>query len=161
MNEIGHEFVHRSFLIEAAAYVCAAARAASNIFPEHEDFPAWDDMEKFLATYTGESALKRGILSGGDDPLAALQNFEAIAPCDMFHAKPMKIVLDGVEGQIEEYKQAIRMRQHLSKRYTSDDRSNQFFMEYMQGHHQQQALCPAIPPDRALQGPQSACRGVC
>lgn len=134
-NQIGHEFVHRSFVVEAAAYLYAAARAASTRFPpdEEEEFPAWDDMEKFLASYTDDSALKRGLLSGGDDPVAIMKNFQSIAPSDLSRPKPPNVALDAVDGQTEEFKQAVRMRQHLSKRYTSDDRTNQFFMEYMQG----------------------------
>ncbi|KAJ4414010.1 hypothetical protein N0V82_008180 [Gnomoniopsis sp. IMI 355080] len=132
MNELGHEFVHRSFVVEAGAYLYAAARASSSRFPGHEDLPAWPDMDKYLASYTPQSPFRSGILNGGADPAAILRSIEAIMPVDMTDPKPSNLSLDGVEGQTDEFKQAVRIRQHLSQRYTSEDRTNQFFMQYMQ-----------------------------
>lgn len=133
MNELGHEFVNRSFLVEAAAYLYAAARAASKQLPDQLEFPVWTDMEKFLESYVDDSAFKRGILSGGDDPVAIIKNFKNIMPKDVMDPKPHHPALDGVSDQEEDFKQAVRIRQHLSKRYASFDRENQFFMEYMRG----------------------------
>lgn len=137
MNELGHEFVHKSFLVEAAAYLYAAARAASGRFPDHQEFLVWGDMEKFIATYSDDSAFKEGILNGGDDPVAIMKNFAAIMPVDMTDHKPHNVALDTGPGQTDSFKQAVRIRQHLSKRYTREDRTSQFFMQYMQGLIQQ------------------------
>ncbi|KUI53208.1 hypothetical protein VP1G_00701 [Cytospora mali] len=137
MNELGHEYVNRSFLVEAAAYLYAAARAASKQLPDQEEFPVWEDMEKFLASYMDDTALKRGILSGGDDPVAIIRNFKDIMPENAIDPKPNHAALDSVPGQTEEFKQSVRIRQQLSKRYASIDRENQFFMEYMRGLIQQ------------------------
>lgn len=131
INELGHEFVHRSFIVEAAAYLYAATRAASRRFPDHQDFPVWVDMEKFLASYTDDSPLRVGILKGGDDPIAILENFKAIMPENLIDPKPGSVALDAVEDQTQEFKEAVRIRQHLSKRYTSEDRISQEFMGYM------------------------------
>lgn len=137
MKELGHEFVNRSFLVEAAAYLYAAARVASKRFPDHEEFPVWVDMDKFLASYADDSALKRGILSGGDDPVAIIKKFKDIMPENVMDPKPSNPPLDEVPGQVEDFKQSVRIPQHLSKRYASVDRENQFFMEYMRGLIQQ------------------------
>lgn len=137
MSELGHEFVHRSFLVEAAAYLYAAARAASTRFPEHHDLPVWADMEEFLDSYTDESALKRGILSGGDDPVAILRNFRAVLPADLIQPKPQNVALDAAPDQTNTFRQSVRIRQLLSKRYTSENRTSQFFMQYMAGLIQQ------------------------
>lgn len=137
MNELGHEFVNRSFLVEAAAYLYAAARVASTSASNQEDFPIWVDMEKLLASYDDDSPLKHGILSGGDDPVAIIKNFKDIMPGNVMDPKPSHPPLDGMPGQTEEFKQSVRIRQQLSKRYASVDRENQFFMEYMRGLIQQ------------------------
>ncbi|ROV91975.1 hypothetical protein VSDG_07584 [Cytospora chrysosperma] len=137
MNELGHGFVNRSFLVEAAAYLYAAARVASKRFPDHQDFPVWVDMDRFIASYADDSALKRGILSDGDDPVAIIKNFKDIMPENVMDPKPSHPPLDGMPGQVEDFKQSVRIRQHLSKRYASFDRENQFFMEYMRGLIQQ------------------------
>ncbi|KUI67660.1 hypothetical protein VM1G_03031 [Cytospora mali] len=137
INELGHEYVNRSLLVEAAAYLYAAARAASKQLPDQEQFPVWEDMEKFLASYMDDTALKRGILSGGDDPVAIIRNFKDIMPENVIDPKPNHAALDNVPGHTEEFKQSVRIRQQLSKRYASIDRENQFFMEYMRGLIQQ------------------------
>lgn len=133
VNELGHEFVHRSFVVEAAAYLYAAARAASKQFPDQEDFPVWDHMELFLDTYVDGSAFKRGILDGGDDPVAIIKNFKAIMPADVLDPKPGNGPLDEGSDRTADFKKAVRGRQLLSKRYTSSERDKMFFMEYMQG----------------------------
>lgn len=131
-NELGHEFVHRSFIVEAAAYLYAAARAASKQFPEQQDFPVWDHMEMFLDTYNDDSPFKRGILDGGDDPVEIIKNFKAIMPDNVMMPKPDNCPLDEGSDRTQDFKEAVRVRQLLSKRYTSFDRENMFFMEYMQ-----------------------------
>lgn len=135
MNELGHEFVHRSFIVEAAAYLYAAARAASKQYPasSQQEFPVWDDMEMFFDSYVDDSAFLRGILDGGDDPVKIIKNFRAIMPSNVLDPKPDNGPLDDGDDRTEDFKRAIRIRQLLSKRYTSFDRENMFFMEYMQG----------------------------
>ncbi|KAG6354656.1 hypothetical protein INS49_004674 [Diaporthe citri] len=132
-NELGHEFVHLSFIVEAAAYLYAAARAASKQFSEQQEFPVWDHMEMFLDTYVDDSPFKRGILDGGDDPVKIIKNFKAIMPANVLVPKPDNCPLDDGSDRTPDFKQAVRVRQLLSKRYTSSDRENMFFMEYMQG----------------------------
>lgn len=39
MNELGHEFVNRSFIVETAAYLYAAA--ASEQYGDEQEFPLW------------------------------------------------------------------------------------------------------------------------
>lgn len=126
MNEIGHEFVHRSFLVEAAAYLYAAARAASFQFSEHQDFPVWNDMEKLLASYADNSDFKRSILNHQDDPIAMIKSFEHIIPGSSTQTK-LEHALDSVQGQTEEFKKSVRIRQHLSKRYANDGQTNHRF----------------------------------
>lgn len=133
MNELGHEFVHRSFIVEAAAYLYAAARAASTQFADEQAFPVWDHMEKFLGTYVEDSAFKQGILSGGNDPVEIIKNFKAIMPTNVLSPKPGNCPLEEGSDRTKDFKKAVRVRQLLSKRYTSFDRENLFFMEYMQG----------------------------
>lgn len=134
INELGHELVHRSLIVEAAAYLYVAARAASRRFSDHrEDFPAWADMDKFLASYADDSALKRGLLDAGDDPVAILKAFAAIAPASPADPEPQHVSLDAAPGQTDAFRQAVRIRQHLSRRYTTEDRSSQFFLQYMAG----------------------------
>lgn len=137
MNELGHEYVNRSYLVEAGMYLYAAARAASRRFPDVGEFPVWVDMEKYLASYADDSPLKQGILNGKDDPITILRNFTEIMPENLEDPKPNRPPLDGMPGQTEDFKQAVRIRQLLSKRYASLDRENQFFMEYMRGLIQQ------------------------
>lgn len=100
-NELGHQFVSRSFLVEAAAYLYAAARAASRRFPKHQDFPFLVDMDKFLASYDNDSDLKRGILNHQDDPVAILKSFRDIMPADLTDPKPGNTALDAVQGQTD------------------------------------------------------------
>lgn len=126
MNEIGHEQVNRSLLPEAAAYLYTAARAAADRFLGQFDFPIWKDMEIFLASYSDDSTFKSGILNAGDDPVAVLRNLGAILPVSLTDSK----IHHAIEGQTQEFKQAVRIRNLLSKRYTRDDRTGQFFMEY-------------------------------
>lgn len=133
MNELGHEYVHRSFVVEAGAYLYAAARACGSRFPDGQEFPAWPDMDKFLASYTPDSPLRRGIIDGGDNAVTILRNFAAIMPVNTTEPKPPNLALDGVEEQTDEFKQAVRIRNNLSERYTSEDRASQFFLQYMQG----------------------------
>lgn len=133
MNELGHEFVHRSFIVEAAAYLYAAARAASKKFHDQQEFPVWDHMEMFLDTYVDESPFKKGILDGGDDPVKIIENFKEIMPNDVLVPKPDNLPLEGRSDRTRDFKEAVRVRQLLSERYTSSDRENMFFMEYMQG----------------------------
>lgn len=133
MNELGHEFVHRSFIVEAAAYLYAAARTASKQFDDEQVFPVWDDMERFLDTYVDDSGLKQGILSGGDDPVEIIKNFKTIMPENVLSPKPSNGTLDEGSDRTRDFKKAVRVRQLLSKRYTGSDRENMFFMEYMQG----------------------------
>lgn len=132
MNELGHEFVHRSFIVEAAAYLYSAAHAASKQFPDQHDFPVWDDMKMFLDTYNDDSPFIRGILDGGDDPVKIIKNFREIMPENVLVPKPANCPLDGRNDRTRDFKEAVRVRQLLSKRYTSFDRENMFFMEYMQ-----------------------------
>lgn len=124
MNELGHEFVHRSFLVEAAAYLYTAARAASVQSSEYQDFPAWNDMDKFLASYVDHSDFKRNILKHQDDPVAIVKSFGDIMPAIPMQPKPENIALDSVEDQTEEFRQSVRIRQILSQRYANDDRTN-------------------------------------
>lgn len=133
MNELGHEFVHRSAIVEAAAYLYAAARAVSKHSPDQQEFPAWDHMEMFLDSYVDESAFKRGILDARDDPAEIIKNFEAIMPENVLSPKPDNGALDEGSDRTRDFRAAVRVRQLLSKRYTSSDRENLFFMEYMQG----------------------------
>lgn len=89
-------------------------------------------MDKFLASYAPDSPFKHGMINGGDDPGAVLRNIEAIMPVNVMEAKPPNLDLDAVEGQMDEFKQAVRIRKHLSQRCTTEDRTNQSFMQYMQ-----------------------------
>lgn len=88
-------------------------------------------MEKFLDSYHDESAFKREMLSGGDDPAAVLRNFRSILPADLTEPKPQNLGLDAVPGQTDSFRQSVRVRRLPSKRYTSEDRTSQFFLQYM------------------------------
>lgn len=152
-NELGHELVHRSFLVEAAAYLYAAARAASAHFPDlllgdEQVFPAWIDMDRFLDSYADDSPFKHGLLSGGDDgndPVAILRRFAEIAPASPADPKPeaRNTALDAAPGQTEAFRRAVRIRAHLLRRYGSEERGGQFFMQYTQGLIQER-LAPEL-----------------
>lgn len=153
-NELGHELVHRSFLVEAAAYLYAAARAASVRFPELLDgeqvFPAWVDMDRFLDSYTDDSPFKHGLLPGdddnaGNDPVATVRRFAKIVPANPTDPKPQarNTALDAVPGQTEAFRRAVRIRRHLLRRYGGEGRSGQFFMQYTQGLIQER-LAPEL-----------------
>lgn len=133
MNELGHEFVHRSFIVEAAAHLYTAARAASKQLPDQQEFPIWEDMEMFLETFVDDSPFKRSISDAGDDPVEIIKNFEAIMPDNVLMPKPGNFPLEGRSDRTWDFKEAVRARQLLSERYTSSDRENMFFMEYLQG----------------------------
>ncbi|PSR82881.1 hypothetical protein BD289DRAFT_370639 [Coniella lustricola] len=151
MNELGHEYVQRSLVVEAAAFIYEAAQAASPRFPEHGEFPAWTDMDKFLATWTEDCALKQALRNNGKSPNEILQSSQAIISEDInFSApKPRGVALDAVEGQTEDFKQAVRTRQHLAKRYAQEDRGVHCSLQYMQGLIQQRL-------ERELEGERAA-----
>lgn len=90
-------------------------------------------METFLDSYVDDSAFLRGILDGGDDPVRIINNFRTIMPSNVLDPKPDNGPLDDGSGQTQESKKSVRIRQLLSKHYTSFDWENMFFMEYMQG----------------------------
>ncbi|KAH8759813.1 hypothetical protein F5883DRAFT_681364 [Diaporthe sp. PMI_573] len=132
MNELGHEFINRSFIVDTTTYLYAAARAVSEQYGDEQEFPLWDDMETFLDSFIDESALLKGIYESSDDPAKIIKNIKAIMPADVLDPKPDNCPLDEGSDRHEEFKNAVRVRQLLSKRYTSSDGKNPVFMEYIQ-----------------------------
>lgn len=125
-SELGHELVRRSFLVQAAAYLYAAACAAAERYSAPEFF-VWTDMDKFLGTYAADSALKRGILGHGSDPdpAAILKRFGALA-----RTPPQDLSLDdaaAAAGQTDMFRWVVRIRQHLLLRYATEERCSQSF----------------------------------
>lgn len=122
LNEIGHEMVTRSFSVEAAAYIYAAARAASSRFPEHDEIPAWPDMDMFIASYEDSSPFRAGFSGlASKDPTVILRNFGLICPKDVTMPPNASVPIDGIKGQTEDFKRAIRIRETMWRRYASEE----------------------------------------
>lgn len=94
MDQLGQVFVHRPFLVEVAAYLYSAARAALVRFSEHQDSPDWVDMERFLASYIDHGNLKRGILNHQDDPIAIIKSSKYIISKNVMESRPENINLN-------------------------------------------------------------------
>lgn len=108
MNELGHQFVATSIIVEAAACLYVAARLVS------DNIPAWKDMDQYLASYADDSFFKRCITQ--DTPAAIFKMFKDV---------PMEKEMTDMS---EEFQRSVRVRSAFSKRYTMEFRS----MEYLQ-----------------------------
>jgi hypothetical protein len=74
VSELGQAFARQAPVIEAAAYVYHAAKAASE-----ESLPDWPDMGKFLDTYSEEqSQFKRGIPDTPNSSSTILGNWDGV-----------------------------------------------------------------------------------
>ncbi|KAJ9149322.1 hypothetical protein NKR23_g4206 [Pleurostoma richardsiae] len=126
MSELGHEFTSRSLIVEAAAHVYYAARAAA---ATPEEVPRWPEMEKFLASYGDDSQFKQGILEDGGDPLAILGNYEKVARA-LSSADASSQGMSKIDG--ESFNQSVSIRQCLYQRYASHPANREVFMMYIQ-----------------------------
>lgn len=117
-------------------------------------------MDRFLASYADDSALKRGILEAGDEPAAVLRRFAAAAaaaataaaPADPAGPRPQDAALDAAPGRTDAFQQSVRIRQLLSRRYATEDRTGQSFMQYMAGLIRQRLEPEMERPQEAVAG---------
>lgn len=89
--------------------------------------------ENFNIIYVDDSASKQGIWDRVNDPVETIKNFNAFIPTNVLDPKPGNGPLDEGDHRTRDFENAVRVRHLLSKRYTSSDRENMFFMKYMQG----------------------------
>lgn len=73
-NDLGDRFASSVPLIEAAAYLYSAAKAAAA--KAGTTLPSWPDMEKFMDTYSQDSQFKLGLLQAPESAFAILNNWE-------------------------------------------------------------------------------------
>lgn len=73
-NDLGDRFASRVPLVEAAAYLYCAAKAAGA--KDRVDLRAWPDMEKFMDTYSEDSQFKLGLLQAPESAFTILNNWE-------------------------------------------------------------------------------------
>ncbi|EGO55260.1 hypothetical protein NEUTE1DRAFT_147820 [Neurospora tetrasperma FGSC 2508] len=126
-SEMGHQFAAFTYVLEAAAYLYHAARAAD------PTLPVWDNMFKLNETYLDDSIFKSGFL-GVKDPVAIIHNYQlAIKPPVGWDGPPDLASRSG-------FAQSVKIRRTLYYRYgfAEEDSYNEIaYMEHLAMHRLQ------------------------
>ncbi|KAL0468398.1 hypothetical protein QR685DRAFT_546241 [Neurospora intermedia] len=126
-SEMGHQFAAFTYVLEAAAYLYHAARAAD------PTLPMWDNMLKLNETYLDDSIFKSGFL-GVKDPVAIIHNYQlAIKPPVGWDGPPDLASRSG-------FAQSVKIRRTLYYRYgfaEEDSYSEIAYMEHLAMHRLQ------------------------
>jgi len=121
-NKVGERFVSRSPLIEAAAYLYSAAKAALVKNPDLGTLPPWLDMEKFMDTYGDDSQFKLGIRHAAQSAFATLNNWQNMLTVFVTWADDFdKTGSRSKEIAGRKLAQSIKIRDHFIDRYGYDD----------------------------------------
>jgi hypothetical protein len=111
-NDMGDRFASRVALIEAAAYLYCAARAAGA--KDNVILPVWPDMEKFMDTYSEDSQFKLGLLQAPESPFTILNNWENMMA--IFVTPDVSARSKAIAGR--KLAQSMGIRTSLLKRYS-------------------------------------------
>ncbi|KAH6616080.1 hypothetical protein B0J18DRAFT_295543 [Chaetomium sp. MPI-SDFR-AT-0129] len=119
-SQLGHEFVLLSSVVDAAAGLYHAARAA-----DPENVPVWTEMQAYVATFADDSALKTW-LGPGQGAGSIIRGFARVYEKPAGHRKGAQPV------ELEKFVSAVAVRESLYQRYCFDERRITF-VEYLGG----------------------------